>query len=724
MGEFLRPFCTTNVYIDKSVSNPSPSKALSTSQSSLGVSCSGKAEPKKRSQPYPTAHQKAAAAPERNKFLDMDSPLLPVPLPAWKATSESVGCSFDLKTQPLAGVDHGYALPDPNTIVSTTNESAKARLCSPTFRPLKPREWRSIVGMGAHPTKAHTLVGNIHSNMADMLKTCLVSGGMEATFDLENLNDVPVSWFGQQLDQHTMPPMSIVQEIMWELFEINFRYELIALDWICYTTGVSKGECEDEVLNLFGHFRLSLIPEHLAWGREGFAHENINERRTGLLGLYTVMEGWNGSRVKMLEDLGAGSGDGLRSGKCYCFPVFPPAHIDLLTLANNAANKMSNPPITLEEDLGPNPLSNAQYEATVGDHEDKYKDAADGEEEILGVDNQVHDNLLKQNLTLNNISFHRMKTQNDLIDLPTSKHVYNLIFAEAQSVEVDNNAGDFNTAKGAHTGEPGKGSKTDKGHTSLYTIPQLKAEFGFKHIQWDGQTPMPIVDSTGQVISCLFGRPNDPAYDQTLESLFDKVVQITDEKGFAQEGDSHRGEKFKAYNCGIAMPMGSLFKTFGLRLHTKYKTALNKTIDHIEELRKEEEQQTGKPLNIKPLKCNFTDSVFLCCTFNFGRNVWTYKHWDFFNWPFGWCFNTALGQFNAMKGGQLVLWELKLIIYFPAGSTVTIPSAVVTHSNIPIPTELQDTDRLRWREMMANKEKAYLQRMELFSTLDELMAIA
>ncbi|KAL0573814.1 hypothetical protein V5O48_008141 [Marasmius crinis-equi] len=322
MGEFLWEFCTTNVSIDKSVRDTSALNAPPATQAVSGPSCASKSSHNKRSQPYSTALSEPAAPTERSKFLSVDSPLLPPPLPAWKTASDNVERSFDPKTQPLAGIDHGYALPDPNAIVGTANKAAKARyittvlklrtllhyrLRSPAFRPLKPREWRSIVGMEAHPTKAHTLVGNIRTNMADELKSCLVSGKMEATFNLENLNEVPVEWYGQRFDQHQMPPVSVVQEVLWELFEINFRYELIALDRLCYTTGASNGEREDEVLNLFGHFHSSLIPEHLAWGREGFAHENINERRVALWGLYLVMEGWSSGRYALPRPLIEGS---------------------------------------------------------------------------------------------------------------------------------------------------------------------------------------------------------------------------------------------------------------------------------------------------------------------------------------------------------------------------------------------------------------------------------
>ena len=43
-----------------------------------------------------------------------------------------------------------------------------------------------------------------------------------------------------------------------------------------------------------------------------------------------------------------------------------------------------------------------------------------------------------------------------------------------------------------------------------------------------------------------------------------------------------------------------------------------------------------------------------------------------------------LGDFDPTKGSHLVLWECKLVIEFPPGSTILIPSAIITHSNVPI----------------------------------------
>ncbi|KAJ7624191.1 hypothetical protein B0H17DRAFT_1151319 [Mycena rosella] len=55
----------------------------------------------------------------------------------------------------------------------------------------------------------------------------------------------------------------------------------------------------------------------------------------------------------------------------------------------------------------------------------------------------------------------------------------------------------------------------------------------------------------------------------------------------------------------------------------------------------------------------------------------------------GWCSITALGDFDPNKGGHLILWDLRLAIRFPPGSTILIPSALLHHSNVAIQQVLQ-----------------------------------
>lgn len=45
---------------------------------------------------------------------------------------------------------------------------------------------------------------------------------------------------------------------------------------------------------------------------------------------------------------------------------------------------------------------------------------------------------------------------------------------------------------------------------------------------------------------------------------------------------------------------------------------------------------------------------------------------------------TALGTYDYKKGGHLILWDCHLVIEFPPGCTILLPSAILTHSNVEI----------------------------------------
>ena len=84
------------------------------------------------------------------------------------------------------------------------------------------------------------------------------------------------------------------------------------------------------------------------------------------------------------------------------------------------------------------------------------------------------------------------------------------------------------------------------------------------------------------------------------------------------------------------------------------------------------------------LQYNFRNSVYPAIAFNFGPRTVTYMHTDTGNKANGLCAITAIGQFDPKKGGHLILGQLRLVIEFPPGSTILIPSATVAHGNTPI----------------------------------------
>lgn len=75
---------------------------------------------------------------------------------------------------------------------------------------------------------------------------------------------------------------------------------------------------------------------------------------------------------------------------------------------------------------------------------------------------------------------------------------------------------------------------------------------------------------------------------------------------------------------------------------------------------------------------------FASVTYNFGPHMVCLPHRDCMNFAPGWCAVTAVGQYDPKRGGHLVLLELGLIIKFPPGATILLPSALITHFNTAI----------------------------------------
>jgi hypothetical protein len=84
------------------------------------------------------------------------------------------------------------------------------------------------------------------------------------------------------------------------------------------------------------------------------------------------------------------------------------------------------------------------------------------------------------------------------------------------------------------------------------------------------------------------------------------------------------------------------------------------------------------------LRRTFPRSPYAAITFNLGPVTVSPPYTDTGNKADGMCLISALGDFDPAQGGHLVCWDYNLIICFPPGCSILIPSAVVTHSNTPI----------------------------------------
>jgi hypothetical protein len=82
-----------------------------------------------------------------------------------------------------------------------------------------------------------------------------------------------------------------------------------------------------------------------------------------------------------------------------------------------------------------------------------------------------------------------------------------------------------------------------------------------------------------------------------------------------------------------------------------------------------------------PLKTVYPNTVFASHTYNLAPRTRTKAHLDFGNAAYGFCAITAIGTFNPKTCGYLILWDLRIILEFPSGYTILIPSALIIHSN-------------------------------------------
>ncbi|KAJ7838240.1 hypothetical protein B0H14DRAFT_2361849, partial [Mycena olivaceomarginata] len=172
----------------------------------------------------------------RDKFLPLECHEMPTVITAW---SEALA-AIDRKTPPSCGADlpQYYVFPEPALLASPDDE-LRRRLMYHHYRLLRDalmfrvsnskgrqpqllttQEWRDVLqGKVAEQGKAGTRAHARSAGLEDLLRPAFKACGISA------LSDFPVS-------QNNLPAMHIhrVKELLWELGEMNFRYEFLALD--------------------------------------------------------------------------------------------------------------------------------------------------------------------------------------------------------------------------------------------------------------------------------------------------------------------------------------------------------------------------------------------------------------------------------------------------------------------------------------------------------------
>ncbi|KAJ6458460.1 hypothetical protein C8R45DRAFT_843755, partial [Mycena sanguinolenta] len=214
------------------------------------------------------------------------------------------------------------------------------------------------------------------------------------------------------------------------------------------------------------------------------------------------------------------------------------------------------------------------------------------------------------------------------------------------------------------------------------------------------RTPHPLVDVYRRIFAVLVGQPDDPSYGTDVDDAYNFINRLSMATRFPPEMRCHRRGLFVAMNVGLTFGKGTSEPSWlDNKEHTPLATHLlaYPPINRMANFASSSFALWAPKLyaqyvnnnarlreHLPDLKRPFPGSVFACAAFNFGPSVWTFKHRDVCNLLFGWCAVQSLGNFNPKTGGHLILWDVKLVIEFPAGALILLPSATIAHSNVPV----------------------------------------
>lgn len=129
-------------------------------------------------------------------------------------------------------------------------------------------------------------------------------------------------------------------------------------------------------------------------------------------------------------------------------------------------------------------------------------------------------------------------------------------------------------------------------------------------------------------------------------------------------------------SCRFLMPLKACFAHYGPKLFVHYRDTMRELYEHHPLLR-----PGAIPGDIDPYV------PWAAATYNMGPRVESVEHCDQGNIAYGWCAVVSFGNYDYKNGGHLVLPELGVILEFPPGCVILIPSSILKHANTPVGPE-------------------------------------
>ena len=252
----------------------------------------------------------AVPPPGRNKFEEPKHHLLPPVMPSWGDALRNVDRNSTLRSMDSPSPYTGYVFPDPALFVSVQNEEKtityiknwlryrpafiyRVSSAASSARPLSTQTWRTFLFSASFTENKNSTDSSFQkrrNEVMGILEECLHGDGVGINVDLQTevfkFCDVTMG-----LDPPLAP--SAVQPIFWELYELNFRFELLALDTHLTCAQNKTPQSRQQVIKKCFPGRSLLVPE-INHSMNGLTAANWKYRIPYLLEFWKVLKTWAG----------------------------------------------------------------------------------------------------------------------------------------------------------------------------------------------------------------------------------------------------------------------------------------------------------------------------------------------------------------------------------------------------------------------------------------------
>ncbi|KAJ3751750.1 hypothetical protein EV360DRAFT_75948 [Lentinula raphanica] len=270
-----------------------------------------------RSVPYPQNNRRKPQIHKQgiNTFLRLNSPAMPPAIPAWARALE-YHSTYNQSLRRPENVESGYFLPPARLIDGPSNPSTRAfyyrswlkirplilRSLDGSMKPvnLSAKQWRSLLDVvGGHTSSSSTSKNSIIQNEMRILIEMLM-GSSPHSFSFDDLTPQIEEFLGQPVDCRTdPPPQKIASQIIWEICELSFRQELVALDRQLDNSGLTLAQRDDllEACWVGSKYHIDV-----AKGDDGISASTMQKRVPYIRALYRLMQSWKGDKPEELYE--------------------------------------------------------------------------------------------------------------------------------------------------------------------------------------------------------------------------------------------------------------------------------------------------------------------------------------------------------------------------------------------------------------------------------------